>query len=72
MELQKFENLLDILNIFLYIQACQLFRIANEAKAFAHKTAAEAWARTEMALSGKFSIFYLFHILIRFYYIISK
>ena len=60
MELQKFENLLDILNIFIYIQACRLFRIANEAKAFAHKTAAEAWARTEMALSGKFSIFYLF------------
>ena len=60
MEFQNFENFLNILNIFLYIQACRLFRIANEAKAFAHKTAAEAWARTEMALSGKFSIFFLF------------
>ena len=60
MKFRKFENLLNILNTFLYIQACQLFRIANEAKAFAHKTAAEAWAQTEMALSGKFSIFYLF------------
>ena len=58
MKLQKFQNLLNILNTFLYIQACQLFRIANEAKAFVHKTAAEAWARTEMAPSGKFSIFY--------------
>ena len=56
------KNLLNILNIYHYVQACRLFRIANEAKAFAHKTAAEAWARTEMALSSKFSTlsFYIF------------
>ena len=55
-------NFLNVLKIFLYIQACRLCRIANEAKVFAHKTAAEAWAQTEMALSGKlaFSFFFIF------------
>ena len=47
---------------YIFFQACRLFRIANEAKAFTHKTAAEAWAHTEMALLGNYNFLILYYL----------